>query len=179
MYRYKDKEYKNERITKNFFTNYIGCAITLASCESQIPKVAHEYCTEHGKTAKDYHSIMELRGEPAKVSKLDSIAYSDIFRGTKLAKDSAKVAEFNKFASENRCKSALREEVNEYQNSKARNNGMLLTEFDEMKSYLHLAHRQNFLDNYMYKKFFKENGVLDKNVEKQCDEYSNHILYNI
>ncbi len=164
---------------KTFLPITLAGAMTLASCESQIPKVAHQYCIEHGKSAKDYHNIMEVQGDAEKVSKLDSIAYSDIFRGTKLAKDSVKVAEFNKYASDNRCKTALREEVNEYQNSKARNNGMSLSEFDEMKSYLHLAHRQNFLDNYMYKKFFKENGVLDKNVEKQCDEYSNHILSNI
>ena len=164
---------------KTFLPITLAGAMTLASCESQLPKLVHQYCIEHGKSAKDYHNIMEVQGDAEKVSKLDSIAYSDIFRGTKLAKDSVKVAEFNKYASDNRCKTALREEFNEYQNSKSRNNGMSLSEFDEMKSYLHLAHRQNFLDNYMYKKFFKENGVLDKNVEKQCDEYSNHILSNI
>ena len=164
---------------KTFLPITLVGAMTLTSCESQIPKVAHQYCIEHGKTAKDFHSIMELEGDAEKVSKLDSVAYSDIFRGTKLAKDSAKVAEFNKFASENSCKSAWANEVKDAQKNKARNNGMSLKEFDKMCSYEHLAHRQNFLDNYMYKKFFKENGILDKNVEKQCDEYSNHVLSNI
>ena len=164
---------------KTFLPITLAGAITLTACDSEIKSLAHQYCVENNKTVKDYDNIENTIGADKKISKLDSIAYSDIFRGTKLAKDSAKVAEFNKFASDNRCKSALREEVNEYQNSKARNNGMLLTEFDEMKSYLHLAHRQNFLDNYMYKKFFKDNGVLDKNVEKQCDEYSNLILSNL
>lgn len=164
---------------KTFLPITLVGTMTLASCESQLPKLVHEYCTEHDKSAKDYNSIDELYGEAEKVSKLDSMAYSDIFRGTKLANDSAKVAEFNKFASENRCKTALHDEVIDYQNNKARNIGMSLTEFDEMNSYQHLVHRQNYLDNYMYKKFFKENGVLDKNVEKQCDEYSNHILSNL
>ena len=164
---------------KTFLPITLAGAMTLASCESQLPKLVHQYCIEHGKSAKDFNSIDETYGASEKMSKLDSMAYSDIFRGTKLAKDSAKVAEFNKFASDNRCKTALHDEVNDYQNNKARNNGMSLKEFDEMKSYQHLEHRQNYLDNYMYKKFFKENGVLDKNVEKQCDEYSNHILSNL
>ena len=89
-------------------SNFIGKVITgsmialssLTGCDSRITynNKAEEYMAD--KPAKEYLQMEKgWRNEKMRYadiqSSLDSVAYKDIFNGTKAAKDSSKVAEFN------------------------------------------------------------------------------------
>ena len=161
---------------KTFLPITLAGAITLTACDSEIKSLAHQYCVENNKTVKDYDNIENTIGADKKISKLDSIAYSDIFNATKLIKDSAKVAEFNKIASQLRSSSYDQQNVESFLKTKAKNSGMLLKDYDEMCKYDNNAYYQHFLDNFVYQKFFNDNGVLDKNIKNKCDKYSQKAI---
>lgn len=156
----------------------VAGAVALTSCEynGNLNKFIHEYCVNNNKTENDYHNIVYARGLAEGVSKLDSMVYRDMFETTKLAKDSAKVAEFSKIAAAFRAPYDYSQDVQDFQKSSARKAGMLHKDYVEMTSYSTTSQRQNFLDNFAYKKFFKENGVLNRNLEKKCDEYSKKLI---
>ena len=146
---------------KTFFPVVARGSLMTASCASQIDKrneieIAEENCL--------------------KQAELDSIAYSDIFNATKLIKDSAKVAEFNKIASQHRSSSYDQQNVESFLKSKAKKSGMLLKDYDEMCKFDNNAYYQHFLDNFVYQKFFNDNGVLKKNIKKKCDKYSQYAI---
>mgnify|MGYP004574507535 FL=1 len=159
----------------------VAGAVALTSCEHNMEfnKFTHDYCINNNKTENDYHDVVYAKGLAESVSKLDSMVYRDMFETTKLAKDSAKVAEFNEIAKAYRAPSNYSEDVLTSQINKARKAGMLHKDYVEMTSYTTTRQRQNFLDNFAYKKFFKENGVLNRNLEKKCDEYSKKLIDTI
>ncbi len=160
---------------KTFIPITLASALTLTACDSDVKSLAHQYCVENNKTAKEYRDIATTMGSDKQISKLDSMAYLDIFKGTKLAKDSAKVAEFNQIASSYRNQIVDRKATLAFQEKKAISSSMSLKDYNEMcKSHNH-AWRQHNLDNFAYQKFFQENGILDKNIKKRCDEYSNIV----
>ena len=169
---------------RTFFPAIALSAATLVSCsnDSDILSVARQYCVENNKTVEDYNNIENTEGRDKKMSKLDSIVYSDIFKTTKLVKDSSKVAEFNKIAAKNRSKFAYEVGYPFYDdvicsslNKIAANNGMLLKDYEKMQEINDIAYRQNYIDNSVYKKFFRDNDVLDKNIEAKCNAYSKKI----
>lgn len=155
----------------------VSGAIALTSCDGHsIDKITSEYCLNNGKTEKDFKNIASTKDDSYKISKLDSIAYRDIFETTNLAVDSAKIAEFNKLASSCRAPEDYSVDISTFQKNKATEAGMLHKDFQTMTSYGKTSIRQNLLDNFVYKKFFLENGVLNKNVEQKCDEYSRNVI---
>ena len=161
---------------KTFIPITLASALTLIACDSDVKSLAHQYCVENNKTAKEYRDIATTMGSDKQISKLDSMAYLDIFKGTRLAKDSAKVAEFNQIASSYRNQIVDRKATLAFQEKKAISSGMSLRDYNEMCKSNNHAWRQHNLDNFAYQKFFQENGVLDKNVEQKCDEYSKNII---
>ena len=161
---------------KTFLPITLASAITLTACDSKVNYLAHQYCVENNKTVKDYDNIENTIGADKKISKLDSIAYSDIFNATKLIKDSAKVAEFNKIASQHRSSSYNLQNVESFLKTKAKNSGMSLKHYHEKCRCDNNAHYQHFLDNFVYQKFFNDNGVLDKNIKNKCDKYSQKAI---
>lgn len=161
---------------KTFLPITLASAITLTACDSKVNYLAHQYCVENNKTVTDYDNIENTMGADKQISKLDSIAYSDIFNATKLIKDSAKVAEFNKIASQHRSSSYDQQNVESFLKTKAKNSGMSLKDYDEMCKCDNNAHYQHFLDNFVYQKFFNDNGVLDKNIKNKCDKYSQYAI---
>ncbi len=166
---------------KTFLPITLVGAMTLTSCDDgyAVDKIASKYCLDNNKTEKDYRNIVLTKSPSDKVSKLDSIVYRDILETTKLAKDSAKIAGFNKIASSNRAPADYSVDTPTSQKNKAIEAGMLHKDFQIMTSYGKTSICQNLLDNFVYKKFFKENGVLDKNVEQKCDEYSKNIILTL
>lgn len=163
---------------KTFLPITLVGAMTLTSCDDgyAVDKIASKYCLDNNKTEKDYRNIVLTKSPSDKVSKLDSIVYRDIFETTKLAKDSAKIAEFNKIASSYRAPADYSVDAPTSQKNKATEAGMLHKDFQTMTSYGKISIRQNLLDNFVYKKFFQENGILDRNVEQKCDEYSRNVV---
>ena len=157
---------------KTFIPITLASALTLTACDSDVKSLAHQYCVENNKTAKEYRDIATTMGSDKQISKLDSMAYLDIFKGTKLAKDSAKVAEFNQIASSYRNQIVDRKATLAFQEKKAISSSMSLKDYNEMCKSNNHAWRQHNLDNFAYQKFFQENGILDKNIKKRCDEYS-------
>lgn len=171
-------------------------AVTLATCNtlltcnrnsgSDVLSAAKQYCTENNKTVEEFDEIKHAGGRDKKMSKLDSIAYSDIFKTTKLAQDSTKVAEFNKIAAKNRSLTTYEDEpffynfaIRSFLNDKATKYGMHFKDYEKMQEKDDVAYRQNYIDNFVYQKFFKDNNVLDKKVKALCDAYSKRISSNL
>lgn len=193
-------------------SNFIGKAITgsmialssLTGCDSSGIKYnnkAEEYMAD--KPAKEYIQMEKgWRNEKMRYadmqSSLDSVAYKDIFNGTKAAKDSSKVAEFNKIA----AKMKVDKNINTYNEAfKNLDNKMLdmgittkahKTNLKEYKNYkytesiLWMSHsysdnskvlqcRQFKTDSIAYNQFFKKHNLLNDSVISQITKVSKKI----
>lgn len=159
----------------------LSIATICASCESVADKAAKEYCSINNKSIKEYCEIANEKNETIKMSKLDSMAYRDIFETTHLAKDSNAISEFNNIAAQYRNNQFITdEEIHNFQMKKAFNENMSYKDFESIKNYKVQWLRQSILDNFAYQKFFKEKGVLSEDVKNMCSKYQNNLklVYN-
>lgn len=153
---------------------------TLTSCTSCSDSYSRtkDYCYKHGKTQEEFEEIVNAGGDKwnsaKRQSKLDSMAYRDIFNTTSAVKDSATVAEFNKLAKKyltdgetsKKCKENLKAEK-----ISAKEYGDIFYNSDTSPQMQHEA------DKWGYRNFFKKIGIMTPEFEKKCDEAEKE-MYN-
>lgn len=156
--------------------------LTLSAC-SNVDKRAEKYLAD--KPYAEYAAITENHSTTLTQSKLDSIAYRDIFNGTQAAKDSALVAEFNEIANKTRgyndkdpchakeraiqrCLIAQGISTKEYGEVTNKYSG---TDFDVRMANI----TQHYADDWAYRKFFEKAGIMNDKIAAKCDEVSKQI----
>lgn len=158
--------------------------LTLSSCLSDDPaERAKEYLADRPYT--EYEAITKDYGADYTQSKLDSIAYRDVFESTQAAKDSALVEEFNKIAGNMReykptesywyipgkiRKSAIKQGIKTKELEEIDNKLSLLDSQVRMST-----KTQHYADDWAYRKFFSEAGIMNDTIAKKCDEVSRKI----
>lgn len=156
--------------------------LTLSSC-NDVDNRANQYLSENNHSMNDYNNIKESNLCIERQSKLDSIAYRDIFNSTQASKDSANVAEFNKIASKMRGKT---DKINNSENmlnsikKKMADANISVKEFNsiEESSYKFrssatvINNLQHHADDWAYRKFFKKIGIMNDSIAKKCDKIS-------
>ena len=80
---------------KTFMPVAAAGLLGLSAC-SDVKERAKDYMQD--RPYSEYAELTNTKNHAFVQSRLDSMAYRDIFNGTKLAEDSASVAEFNKIA---------------------------------------------------------------------------------
>lgn len=167
---------------KTFMPVVAAGLLGLNAC-SHVEERAKDYMQD-----KAYSEFVELTNTSNTTliqSRLDSLAYRDIFNGTKLANDSASVAEFNKIAA------CLRGYNNEYDCSQRivaiekglKDQGILTKDFSIVKdlsatfaeTLVQANKLQHYADDWAYRKFFTQKRIMTDELSKQCDEVSKKI----
>lgn len=168
---------------KTFMPAAAAGLLALTSCTSASQR-AKVYMKD--KPYLEYQELTDTENETLIQSRLDSMAYRDIFNGTKLAKDSASVAEFNKIAAEmrgyqpketnhwnrrNAVRSTLiNQHITTQELDKIESNTSFLDgDLKETNQYQHDA------DDWAYRKFFTKKGIMTDGLAKKCDEVSKLI----
>lgn len=156
--------------------------VALTSCDSPSSK-AETYMGDRPR--KEYLELINSKNELLIQSKLDSMAYRDIFNGTNAAKDSTKVAEFNKIAAKMRPSLGTKGTWKNYVeiNKKLIRNGITIKEFKKInKTWSKFSTDtrntltcQHYADDWAYRKFFKKIGILDDKLNAKCDSVSEII----
>lgn len=192
-------------------SNFIGKAITgsmitlssLTGCDSGITynNRAEKYMAD--KPAKEYIQMEKgWRNDNMRYadmqSSLDSVAYKDIFNGTKAAKDSSKVAEFNKIAGQMKVDKNIKTYNEAFKNLDnkildmgitTKEHKMNLKEYNNYQCTEHtgwvrhreidnskvLQCRQFKTDSIAYNKFFKKHNLLNDSVINQITKVSKKI----
>lgn len=105
-------------------------------------------------------------------STLDSVAYRQVFDSTQVAKDSAKVAEFNKIAASMRVPQNIKKPqpaedalFDKLKNAKTEDALKLKRETTIVYTY-NLPAKQHIADSVAYNDFFKNNGLLNEQTKK-------------
>lgn len=166
---------------KTFMPAAVTGLLTLSAC-SNVQDRAAEYMAD--KPYSEYLKVTEGDNTTLIQSRLDSVAYRDIFMGTKAAKDSALVAEFNTIAEKTRGYSnnnyssgkkmkKIRESVikqgittRDLETIRNTDGSIPSGEAELAAKYQHNA------DNWAYRNFFKKAGIMDSEIEKKCDSIS-------
>ena len=91
---------------------------------------------------------------------LDSLVYRDLLNGSKLAKDSSTVAEFNRIAATNRAVSSDFE-------TNLLNEGLSAKEYNKIRDCINAREQQFLSDKILYGKLFKEKGLMTKDFAKR------------
>ena len=118
-------------------------------------------------------------------SRLDSMAYRDIFEGNIASKDSNLVAEFNKIASNTRGYNNdddISAKKNKIENC-LKEQGITHQELEDIKNKEHFAFGnlsklntfQHYADDWAYRKFFEKIGIMDEKMNAKCDSVSDVI----
>lgn len=140
------------------------------SCDNMFAENnAVRYCRNHDKTQLELEQILSDDNETRSVqSKLDSMAYRDIFNSTCAAKDSAAVAQFNKIASkyDNTIEARGLDNI--------KKDGISAREFDEITA-VGGNLRQFKTDKFAYRNFFKKIGIMNDGLDKKCTEFEKEI----
>lgn len=107
-------------------------------------------------------------------SRLDSVAFRDVFMTTNASKDSAKVKEFNKLAAKYRVTSALNPE------EKLLDSNITSKDFKELDYHKpftvdYHVRMQYATDSVYYKRFFEKYGLLDKKTRAMFNEVCKQI----
>ena len=161
----------------------LAAAGLLVSCNS-VTERTKEYMKKRNYTQQAFNNIKSADECVVLQSKLDSMAYRNIFNSTQAAKDSAKIAEFEKIAASMRpdemyppyhAVSSIDDKLSEQ--------GISIRELDEIKakdsqldSDVERANmKQHLADDWAYRKFFKKIGILNDSVSKLCDDVSKEI----
>lgn len=172
---------------KTFFPAAAGL-FALTSCNA-VDDRAKNYMQETNHTQKELNAITENSYDDVeKQSMLDSAAYRDIFNSTQAAKDSSKIADFNKIAAGMRAKDR---KSGDYWsrfydiNDKLVNAGITIKDFDRIDETdtnclvdpddVRTARRQHYADDWAYRTFFKKIGIYKDSIAKKCDEISEKI----
>lgn len=166
---------------KTFMPVVAAGLLGLNAC-SHVEERAKDYMQD-----KPYSEFVELTNTSNMTliqSRLDSLAYRDIFNGTKLAEDSASVAEFNKIAASLRGykdsdpswdaiqiieQNLIEQDISTKDLSRIVANRFYL--FDTYKC----IQFQHDADDWAYRKFFTQKGIMTDELSKQCDEVSKKI----
>ena len=159
-----------------------SCALTGCQQDPSLPQRITEYMK--GKPIKEYDQVIEgyhsrYHSNSVTQSKLDSVAFRDVFNCTNAVKDSSKVAEFNKIASVNRASDVI---------NNLKKTGVSTREFHEIHkeanklSWLikkvgdpYREQMQFKADSIQYRKFFEKHHLLDKKTLKHFNEVCKKI----
>lgn len=118
---------------------------------------------------------------------IDSAAYRNIFNSTSAVKDSAKVAEFNRIAMQNKIPKYIKTDIAAglYLSRKLRAKELPLEEFKQANNYAgfltdkgiinSLSKKQYVIDSISYNQFFEKHGIRTKEVERQVKKISRKI----
>ena len=166
---------------KNLLPLAAAGLISLTTSCSSVTDRAKRYMAKNNHTQANYNLITESGKSRIIQSKLDSVAYRDIFMGTKAAEDSTAVAEFNKIAAKMRVSEDLPvdEAMNAVEN-KLVEEGISAKEWQYIDNIISepllLTSKSTILqysaDNWAYRNFFKKIGILDDELNKKCDDMS-------
>lgn len=167
---------------KTFMPVVAAGLLGLSAC-NDVKKRTEDYMQE-----RPYSEFKELTNTDDLTliqSRLDSMAYRDIFNGTKLAKDSASAAEFNKIAASLRGYSSNDGYFHRKAAIKERliNQGITTKDLSRIDFLftigdgdLERANKfQHYADDWAYRKFFTQKGIMTDELSKQCDEVSKKI----
>lgn len=167
---------------KTFMPVVAAGLLGLSAC-SNVEERAEDYMQE--RPYSEFKKLTDTNDLTLIQSRLDSMAYRDIFNGTKLAKDSASVAEFNKIAASLRGYGSNEDYFRKEATIKERliNQGITtkdLSRIDNLFTFgdwdLMRANKlQHYADDWAYRKFFTQKGIMTDELSKQCDEVSKKI----
>ena len=149
--------------------------LTLTACSS-VKKRAKNYLSENNHTLRTYNEVISADNIQ---SKLDSVAYRDVFNSTKAAKDSTLNAEFNKIATKMRGTGIGWERFVDI-NKRLENEGIKIKDFDKINltdssidnDMVRINKRQHYADDWAYRKFFTKIGIMNDSIAKICDKIS-------
>ena len=159
-----------------------SCALTGCKFDPNIRERAQEYMQY--KPIKEYEQVItglysRYHSPSITQSKLDSVAFRDVFNGTNAVKDSSKVAEFNKIASVNRASNVIDD---------LKKTGVSVKEFHEIRKEAdNIAsslkkvgdpfheHMQFKTDSIQYRKFFEKHNLLNGKTLKHFNEVCKKI----
>ncbi len=157
-------------------------SMALASCSSPSSR-AQKYMEDRPR--EEFLNITNSDDRALVQSRLDSLAYRDIFNGTNAAKDSAKVAEFNKIASEMRPSFSSASKPVSYCDEIGNilvNKGITNKEYKNFpgynrlySNYWNVENCQHFADDWAYRKFFSKIGIMNEKLNAKCDSISKLI----
>ena len=110
-------------------------------------------------------------------SKLDSVAYRDVFESTQGIKDSSKVAEFNKIAQQNRGENLSEVSRKLANNTKAKDYNKIINDSRKYNKVGYFAEEyiQHKTDSLAYRKFFEKHNLLDSKTLKMFNKVSKQI----
>ena len=168
--------------------------IAAVSCTS-VNDNTKEYLRKHNRAQTEYNDLfngLENGNEMNNVilqSRLDSMAYRDIFNSTQASKDSSKVADFNKIASQYRADIPKSEKnvLDSARNSiekKLTNSKIAIKDLEYIKLNVRRHSRrdvysvitmQHLADDWAYRKFFNKIGIYKDNIPQECDKVSKAI----
>ena len=157
--------------------------LSLASCET-VNDRAQKYMSETNRTQLELEELTQGEDENTVQSRLDSLAYRDIFNSTQAAKDSAHVAEFNKIAATMRPKVQGDKwdkiAANDRRMVKEGSSRKELEEIKDKDSMFktdpkRVLIRQHYADDWAYRKFFSKIGIMNDSIADKCDEVSKKI----
>lgn len=167
---------------KTFMPIATAGLLGLSACRD-VNERAEDYMQD--RPYSEYKELTNTRNQTLMQSRLDSTAYRDIFNSTKLAGDSTSVADFNKIAA------SLRGYNNEYDCSQRivaiekglKDQGILTKDFSIVKdlsatfaeTLVQANKLQHYADDWAYRKFFTQKGIMTDELSKQCDEVSKKI----
>lgn len=168
---------------KTFMPMAVAGMLSLASCE-MVNDRARKYMSETNRTQMELEELTRGEDEGTIQSRLDSLAYRDIFNSTQAAKDSAHVAEFNKIAAtmRSKVKGDMWDKIAAI-NIRMVKEGISIKELEEIKDkdsmfktdQKRVLTRQHYADDWAYRKFFSKIGILNDSIAKKCDEVSKKI----
>lgn len=158
----------------------VGMTALLSACMNTEDRVK-SYMIRANHSQMEYEKMLSNENERFIQSKLDSLAYRDVFNGTQAAKDSACVAEFNKIAADMRPASDFSEsKAIEIIKKKLTERGISVKDFQSVtnqssKKGIRIPSEvilQHYADDWAYRDFFRKNGIYSDKIAKECDEVS-------
>ncbi len=161
----------------------IGASLALTGCgEPTSVDNAQRYMENNNKSQIELENIIKYKNDkkPIEVSyytgvqsKLDSVAYRDVFMTTQASKNSSKVAEFNKIAakgkmtSDNPTQKLMETNISVKEFKRITKSSSRWTNWYENVQYA--------TDSINYRKFFKGNKLLDKKTLNLFNKVSQQI----
>lgn len=168
---------------KTFMPLAAAGMLSLSSCET-VNDRAQKYMSETNRTQLELEELTQGENEGTVQSRLDSLAYRDIFNSTQAAKDSTHVAEFNKIAATMRSgvQGDMWDKIAAIDVRMVKE-GISIKELEEIKDKdsmfktdpKRVLIRQHYADDWAYRKFFSKIGIMNDSIAKKCDEVSKKI----
>lgn len=178
--------------------------MALSSCYNTPTSNMKKYMMETNRTQAELNQLTKglssnnVKDLTVAQSRLDSMAYRDLFNTTSAAKDSTKVANFNKIAARYRADFDQNTSFYEYgQNmdtkydkpilsivDKLTNANISVKELEDIKAKtkeqtvsddIKLYYLQHFADDWAYRKYFQKIGIYKDGMAEKCDELSEQL----